>query len=360
MCKAHQRRSTLGSWDVDKVHAVVARSTFRSQNVKNWRSRTTSGNRDVEKVHAAVARSTHASQNVQNTPGSEHFLKLRCRTSARRCGAKHTSKPKCLKHTSFEGLFEVEMSNECTPLWCEAHFQVKVCKTHQNTPGSEHFLKLRCRTSARRCGAKHASKSKVLKTDGLKPLLDVQMPRGRRKPRKELCTLSNISKTCWFIWFCSSFKNDGRRGTFDLERCISPGRRSARDMFIRDARRSGRWFPERGCILEHQIFRFAETILRDRCNTSYDLASLLHGRRSTLHTLSGKSQNALARGSQLCTQLPIFEGSLAELLRFWCSQRDLLSFFDVTNFENSGSLADLLRFWCCPIQKQLADRQIER
>jgi len=30
----------------------------------------------------------------------------------------------------------------------------------------------------------------------------------------------------------------------------------------------------------------------------------------------GKSQNALARGGQLCTQLSIFEGSLAELLHF--------------------------------------------
>ena len=38
----------------------------------------------------------------------------------------------------------------------------------------------------------------------------------------------------------------------------------------------------RGCILEHQIFRFAEMILRDRCSTSYDLASLFRGRRSSL------------------------------------------------------------------------------
>ena len=29
-----------------------------------------------------------------------------------------------------------------------------------------------------------------------------------------------------------------------------------------------------------------------------------------------KSQNALVRGRQLCTQLSIFEGGLAELLRF--------------------------------------------
>ena len=31
-----------------------------------------------EKLHAVVARSTFASQNVQNTPGSDHFWKLRC------------------------------------------------------------------------------------------------------------------------------------------------------------------------------------------------------------------------------------------------------------------------------------------
>ena len=35
MCKAPHVRSTLGSWDVEKVRAVVVRSTFRSQNVKS-------------------------------------------------------------------------------------------------------------------------------------------------------------------------------------------------------------------------------------------------------------------------------------------------------------------------------------
>ena len=41
------------------------------------------------KLHAAVARSTFRSQNVQNTTCSEHFWKLRCQKSARCCGAKH-------------------------------------------------------------------------------------------------------------------------------------------------------------------------------------------------------------------------------------------------------------------------------
>ena len=51
-----------------------------------------------EKLHAVVARSTFPSQNVQNT-----------------------SRP----------LLEVEMSKKCTPLWREAHFQVKMYKALQ-------------------------------------------------------------------------------------------------------------------------------------------------------------------------------------------------------------------------------------
>ena len=77
-----------------------------------------------------MARSTFPSQNVQNTPWSDHFWKLRCRKSARRCGAKHISKSKCTKHQGFGPLLEVEMSKKCTPLWREAHVQVKMYKAH--------------------------------------------------------------------------------------------------------------------------------------------------------------------------------------------------------------------------------------
>ena len=48
-----------------------------------------------EKLHAVVGRSTLRSQNVKNTRGSDHFWKLRCRKSARCCGTKHISKSKC-------------------------------------------------------------------------------------------------------------------------------------------------------------------------------------------------------------------------------------------------------------------------
>ena len=116
MYKTHQFRTTFGSWDVEKVHAVVARSTF-------------------------------GSQNAQNTPCSDHFWKLRCRKSARRCGAKHISKSKCTKHTSF-GPLAVEMSKKCTPLWREAHFEVKMHKTHhaRTTFGSWDVASLRFAT----------------------------------------------------------------------------------------------------------------------------------------------------------------------------------------------------------------------
>ena len=116
----------------EKLHAVVARSTFRSQMSKKctplWReahvqvkmykthhartvsmpdgsqaylllhkalnglrdaslhwlnllSDTTFGSWDVEKVHVVVARSTFRSQNVKNTRGSDHFWMLRCRSA---------------------------------------------------------------------------------------------------------------------------------------------------------------------------------------------------------------------------------------------------------------------------------------
>ena len=90
-----------------------------------------SGQMRDEKSHAVVARSTFRSQNVQSTLFSEHFWKLRCQKSARRCGAKHISKSKCTKDSSFEPLLEVEMSKQCTPLWRKAHFEVKMHKAQQ-------------------------------------------------------------------------------------------------------------------------------------------------------------------------------------------------------------------------------------
>ena len=111
-----------------KCTALWRKAHFQVKMYKAHQVRTTFGDSDVEKVHAVVARSTFPSQNVRSTPGPDHFWQLRCRKSARRCGAKHISKSKCTKHTRSGPLLAVEMSKKCTPLWREAHFQVKMYK----------------------------------------------------------------------------------------------------------------------------------------------------------------------------------------------------------------------------------------
>ena len=174
-------RSQLATGAMKNCTPLWCEAHFEVKSVKNWRSRTTFGSWDVRKVHAVVARSTFPSQNVQNTSASDHFWKLRCRKSARCCGAKHISKSKCTKHTMVGPLLEVAMSKKCTPLWREAHFEVKMYKTHQcrttfgswdvekvhavvarstfpsqnvkNTKGSDHFWRFRCRKSVEKVHA---------------------------------------------------------------------------------------------------------------------------------------------------------------------------------------------------------------
>ena len=61
---------------------------------------------------------------------------------------------------------------------------------------------------------------------------------------------------------------------------------------------------------------FPKMILCDRCSTSYDLAPIFVAGAVLSTGGVEKMQHALVRGRQRCTQLSIFEGSLAELLRF--------------------------------------------
>ena len=164
------------------------------------------GQRRNQKLHAAVARSTFWSENAKKLRGSEHFLKLRCWKMARRCGEKHIFKWKCTKHYILGALFEVEMLKNCTPLWREAHFQVKMYKTCQvrttfwswdveklhaavarstfpsknvqSTTFSEHFLKLRCWKIARRCGEKRILKWKCTKYLCFAAFFQVQMSKN--------------------------------------------------------------------------------------------------------------------------------------------------------------------------------------
>ena len=119
---------------------------------------------------------------------------------------------------------------------------------------------------------------------------------------------------------------------------------------------------------EHQICRFAKMILRDRCSTSYDLASIFRGRRSTLDRWSGKIAKRIG------TRLSVMHSPF----HFWRKSRRIVLFLmlsnskieevsqncslprskneevsqtcfvlDVVMCKNYGILAEFLRFWSC-------------
>ena len=127
--KKMQMREKVGKSRKHCVFPMICGSGGSKSRLAKAAGAEPAGHRSDEKLHAVVARSTFPSQKVQNTSGPDHFWKLRCRKSARRCGAKHISKSKCTKHTSFGPLLEVAMSKKCTPWWREAHLEVKMYKT---------------------------------------------------------------------------------------------------------------------------------------------------------------------------------------------------------------------------------------
>ena len=171
----------------------------------------------------------------------------------------------------FGPLLDVQMSKKCTPVWREAHFEVKMLKAPP------------VRTTFGRSDAVF------------------------RDRRKGLCTLWKVTK----MWgFCRSFKNDGRHGTFeeiwkDAFRVAGAVQETCSSEMLGG---QGADFLRGGCILEHKIFSFGKMILRDRCSTLYDLASFFRGRRSTLDR-SGEIAPAAATNTQ--TSKEFRESSLA-------------------------------------------------
>ena len=327
----------------------------------------------------------------------------------RRCGVKHICKWKNYKHVSLGALLEVAMSKKCTPFWREAHFQVKmykalharttfgswdVEKVHavvarstfpsqnvQSTPCSDHFWKLRCRKSARRCGPKHISKSKCTKHHMFAPLLDVEasfcMAGARdcapcQKWVKREGFVVSLKKTMAGVRHLQRICKDAFSAAGAVQETCSSGMLGGEGAdFLR--------------VVAFWSIKFVG-LLWSLCVTGAAL-------RMTWHQffiagailLTGgveKSQNALAKVCQLCTQLSIFEGRLAELLRFWRCQLlklrkscRVVSFlrlssskvedvsqnrcvFDVVKFKNWRNLAELMHFWRCQVQKMRKSRRI--
>ena len=271
-----------------------------------------SGRMRDEKLHAAVARSSFWSQNVKSTSCSEHLWKLRCKKCTpswreAHLEAKMSTAP---QHRTAFASWDVK---KCTPLWREAHFQVKMVKP-------PHVRTTFGRSSVVFCGS----------GDGF-------------------CTVSKVSQMCGF--------SKTMAGVGCLKRTCKDTCRLAGA--VQETCPSDIWgghgadFSERGCILEHQICRFARMILCDRCSTSYDLPSLFRlthsletwdrrnakrigTRPSALHTTCHFWMSKVEEVSQDCLLLiPFGVVNLHFLKEVW--QNCCVSELPTTTFE--GTLA---------------------
>ena len=66
-------RSHLARREMKNCTLLWRGAYFQVNMYKTHHGRTTFGSCDIQKVHAVLARSTFRSQNVQNTPWSDHF-----------------------------------------------------------------------------------------------------------------------------------------------------------------------------------------------------------------------------------------------------------------------------------------------
>jgi len=97
---------------------------------------------------------------------------------------------KCAKHTVLGAFLEVEMSQKCTPLWREARFQVK-CAKHTVLRA---FLEVEMSKKCTRLWREAHFQVKMLKAPHVRTTFGRSdfVPHGRRKG---FCTLSKVSKT---------------------------------------------------------------------------------------------------------------------------------------------------------------------
>ena len=216
----------------------------------------------------------------------------------------------------------------------------------KDTARSDHFWKLRCRKSVRRCGTKQISKSKA-KNWGVRSTFgrsDVAL-RGRCKG---LCTLSKWAKRKGFVAFPKTMA-----GVRHLKRICKDAISVAAAV-------------QETCSSELLRGVAFWSIRCDKCSTSYDLASLFRGRRSSLDRWTGKIAKSTGTGrSALHSTFHFSRKScrIASFLMLSPSKNEDVSqncfVFDVVNFKKWGGLADLLLFGWCQVQKLRKSRRID-
>ena len=296
-----------------KLHAVVARSTFRSQNVQStptsehfWKLRCWKSARRCGAKHISKSKCT------KHTNRSEYFWKLRCWKSARRCGAKHISKSKCAKHHMFGPLLEVEMLKKCTPLWREAHFQVKMLKTPHFR---DHFWKFKRRVAWQAQGILHLVQ-KWAKRDGFVAFPKTMAGVGHLKRilKMHFPVAGAVQETC------SSEMLGGQGADF------------LRGVAFWSIRSSGllRWFCVTGAALRMTWHHFSR------------------GRRNTLDRWSGK----------IAKRIGTRPSALHSTFHLWRKSRRIASFLMLSTSKIEDVSQTVFRFWRCQVQKLRKSRRI--
>ena len=86
-----------------------------------------------QKLHAGVAGSTCRSENVHNTPFLEFFLEVYTDVEKVRSAVARSvfRSPNGKKHTVLGACLEVKLSKKCMQLGREAHFEVNIIKKHK-------------------------------------------------------------------------------------------------------------------------------------------------------------------------------------------------------------------------------------
>ena len=105
-------------------------------------------------------------------------------------------------------------------------------------------------------------------------------------------------------------------------------------------RGSGRWFPEMGCTLEHQILRFAKMILA--WQVQHFVWPGITFAWQAQHFAHMEWKNRKTHWYEAASSALNFP--------FWKAISQNCFVFDVADVERWESLAELFRFWCCQVQ----------
>ena len=243
-----------------------------------------------------------------------------------------------------------EMKN-CTPLWREAHFEVKMYETHQvrTTFGSWDDEKVHGVVGGSTFRSQNAQTHQIRSTFRSRDVEKVHAVVARSTFRSQTCRKLTGSEHFWtfrcrFAWQVQGIvhlqKWAKREGFVAFPKTMAGVRRTSAKMN----------FPWQAQYKRHVHQRCWEVRFR--------------GRRSTLDKCSGK----------IAKRIGTRPSALHSTFHFWRKSPRIVSFlmlspsknkevsqncfvFALVNFENWGSLAELFRFWRCQVQKLRKSRR---